>query len=109
MSWVVAALAIGYAVTATFGAWTVVRRKPRLAAGFMIAAASLTVGGVGAVHGLHESPWIVATGAALASVVSYAYARIVLRSVVAANHLGRAAFGAVLTLATWAVGPAGPF
>ena len=106
MSWIVAVLAFGYAVTATFGAWTVARRKPRLATGFMISAACLTVGGVGAIHGLYESVWIVATGAALASVFSYVYARIVLRAVVARNHLGRAAFGALLTLATWAVGPA---
>ncbi|MEX2502840.1 MAG: hypothetical protein WD336_10735 [Trueperaceae bacterium] len=101
MAWVVAVLSFVYAVTNTFGAWTVVRRRPRLAATFMLAAASLTVGGVGVMYGLMESTWIVAAGAVLGSAASYGNARIVLHRTVLPNHLGRAAIGALLTVAAW--------
>lgn len=97
--------AFGYAVMGAFGAWTVVRRRPRLAFLFMTAASILTVGGVAAAYRLPESWWLLALGAVGSSLASYLNARLVLGRVLARNHVGRALAGLLLVLvAAWALG-----
>ena len=92
--------AFAYAVVDVFGAWTVVRRRPRLSFLFMVAAAVLTVGGVAAAYRLIESWMFVAAGAVASSLASYLNARLILGRVVVVNHLVRAAVGVALVVAT---------
>lgn len=94
--------AFGYAVSGAFGAWTVVRRRPRLSFLFMTAASVLTVGGVAAAYRLPETWWLLAFGALGSSLASYLNARLVLGRVVVRNHAARAVAGGVLAvLAAW--------
>lgn len=96
MTWVLLLAAVAYAVVNVFGAWAVVRRKPRLAALFMLAAAALTVGGVTAAYGLYEAVPILATGALAAFAATLFYGRMVVGHYLPADHLSRAAAGAAL-------------
>ncbi len=98
MGWLILVATIGYAVTATFGAWTVVRRRRALAFAFLGAAALLTVGGVAAGYRLPESAWLIGAGSALASAASLWNALQVLQRVVPRNHLARGAAGLALTI-----------
>ena len=98
MGWLILVAAIGYAVTSTFGAWTVVRRRRALAFAFLAAAALLTVGGVAAAYRLPESAWLIGAGAALASGASLWNAVRVLHRVVPRNHLSRGVAGLILTI-----------
>lgn len=98
MTWAILLAASAYAVVNVFGAWVVVRRKPRLAALFMLSAALLVVGGVTAAYGLYEAVPILAGGAALASLATLLHGRWVLRRLALADHLSRGAAGAVLVV-----------
>lgn len=99
MPWILVSVAFAYAFVDVFGAWTVVRRRPRLSFLFMTAAAILTVGGVAAAYRVPECWALLAGGAAASSLASYLNARFVLGRVVPRNHLVRAAVGAALALA----------
>lgn len=101
MHFVLMGAAFAYAVVDVFGAWTVVRRLPRLSFLFMTAAAVLTVGGVAAAYGVPETWYFFAAGATASSVASYLNARLVLARVVVVNHAARLAAGIALTLAAW--------
>lgn len=98
MGWLLFLAASAYSVVNTFGAWTVVRRKPRLAALFMLAAALLVVGAVAAAYRLVEAAWFLGAGAVAASLASWLHARWVLGRVVPLYHALRAAGGGALTL-----------
>lgn len=98
MGWLILLASIGYAVTSTFGAWTVVRLRRALAFTFLAAAALLTVGGVAAAYRLPESAWLIGTGSALASAASLWNAARVLQRTVVRNHLARALAGLILTI-----------
>jgi hypothetical protein len=98
VGWLILVATFGYAVTSTFGAWTVVRRRRALAFTFLAAAAVLTVGGVAAAYRLPESAWLIGAGSALASGASLWNAVRVLRRVVLGNHLARGVAGVVLTV-----------
>lgn len=103
MSWLLMAASFAYAFVDVFGAWTVVRRKPRLSFLFMTAAAILAVGGVAAFYRLPETWTFLAVGAAASSVASWLNARLILGRTVASHHVGRAAVGALMAaLAAWA-------
>lgn len=101
---VVAALAAAaYAAVNAFGAWAVVRRRSRVAAAFLVAAALLVVGAVALAFGAASAAGWVPAGAALASLASWWNARTVLRRVVPRRHLARAVAGVVVAaLAVWA-------
>ena len=101
MHWVLTAAAFGYAVVDVFGAWTVVRRRPRLSFLFMVAAAVLTVGGVGAVYRVPETWIFFAAGAGASSIASYLNARLILARVTIINHLARLVAGVALAAAAW--------
>ncbi len=97
------AAAIGYAAVNAFGAWAVVRRRSRVAAAFLLAAALLTVGAVALAFGSPSATVLVPFGALLASFASWWNARIVLRRTVPRRHAVRAVAGAcVAALAVWA-------
>jgi hypothetical protein len=92
-----------YAAVNAFGAWAVVRRRSRVAAAFLLAAALLTVGAVALAFGSPSAAVLVPVGALLASLASWWNARIVLRRTVPRRHLVRAVAGAcVAALAVWA-------
>ena len=96
------AAAMGYAAVNAFGAWAVVRRRSRVAAVFLVAAALLTVGAVALAFGSPSAAVLVPVGALLASLASWWNARIVLRRTVPRRHLVRAVAGAcVAALAVW--------
>lgn len=92
------AASFAYAVVDVFGAWTVVRRRPRLSFLFMASAATLTVGGVAAYYRLPETWAFLAAGAGASSLASWLNARLILGRVVARNHAGRALVGIVLVV-----------
>ena len=96
VGWTLAIAAFVYAVIDVFGAWTVVRRRPRLSFLFMTAAAILTVGGVAAAHGVPETWTFFAVGAAASSLASLLNARWILDRVVIVNHVGRLFAGITL-------------
>lgn len=96
MPWLLLLTAIAYSVVSTFGAWSVARRRRGLAFTFLASAALLMVGGVAAAYRLPESVWILAVGAALASLASLWNAQRVLHQVIIVRHLARAAAGAAL-------------
>lgn len=98
MGWVLMAASFAYAFTDVFGAWTVVRRKPRLSFLFMLAAATLTVGGVAAFYRLPETWAFLAAGSAASSLASWLNARMILGRTVVPNHLARAAVGLALVV-----------
>lgn len=87
---------LAYAVIDAFGAWAVIRRKPRVAGGFMLAAAVLTVSAVALGYAFGAAAWLALIGTALSSLMSWLNARIVLGRVVLRHHLLRAALGAAL-------------
>ena len=92
-----------YAAVNAFGAWSVVRRRSRVAAAFLIAAALLTVGAVALAFDSPSAAVLVSAGALLASLASWWNARIVLRRMVPRRHAVRAVAGAcVAALAVWA-------
>jgi hypothetical protein len=92
-----------YAAVNAFGAWAVVRRRSRVAAAFLLAAALLTVGAVALAFDAPSAAVWVPAGALLASLASWWNARIVLRRMVPRRHLVRAVAGAcVAALAVWA-------
>lgn len=102
MAWLLMAASFGYAVVDVFGAWTVVRRRPRLSFLFMVAAATLTVGGVAAFYRLPDTWAFLAFGSVASSLASWINARLVLGRVIPPNHAFRAAYGAALTAsAAW--------
>ncbi len=95
--------AVGYAGVNAFGAWAVVRRRSRVAAAFLVAAALLMVGAVALGFDEPSATAFVAAGAALASFASWWNARSVLRRLVPRRHLARAIAGVALVLLTlWA-------
>ena len=98
MTALAALVALGYAVVNAFGAWSVVRRRSAIAALFLAAAASLTIGAVAAGFGSAAATPFVAVGAVAASAASWWNARSVLRRVVAQRHLVRASAGVLATL-----------
>jgi hypothetical protein len=87
-----------YAFVNAFGAWLVVRRKPRLAFVFMVAAALLMVAAAALVTVIGYARVLLLSGLVLASVASYLNASVVIGRVVWRNHAIRAA-GALLLFA----------
>lgn len=87
---------LAYAVIDVFGAWAVIRRKPRIAASFMLAAVILTVAGVALGYAFGAAFWLALLGVTLSSFASWLYARIVIGRVVVRHHLLRAVLGAAL-------------
>ncbi len=79
-----------YAVVNAFGAWLVSRRKPWVAALFMLAAAVLTIAAAAFVSNIPYTRVILASGLILASLTSYINAEVVIGKVVWRNHLTRA-------------------
>lgn len=96
MTWLLLLASTAYAVVNVFGAWAVVRRKPRLAGLFMLSAAALVVGGVSAAYGLYAAVPILAFGSVAAFLATLVYGRQVVGRYLPADHLSRAAAGAVL-------------
>ena len=96
---------LAYAVIDAFGAWAVIRRKPRIAGGFMLAAAVLTVAAVALGYAFGAAAWLALVGVALSSLMSWLNARIVLGRVVARHHLLRAVLGAALVVLVFLVLP----
>lgn len=95
--------AVVYAAVNAFGAWAVVRRRSRVAAAFLVAAALLTVGAVALAFGSPSAAVLVPAGALLASLASWWNARIVLRRFVPRRHALRAVAGVIIAaLAMWA-------
>ena len=95
--------ALGYAAVNAFGAWAVVRRRSRVAAAFLVAAALLTVGAVALAFASPSAALLVPAGALLASLASWWNARLVLRRFVPRRHALRALAGAAIAaLAVWA-------
>ncbi len=95
--------AVGYAAVNAFGAWAVVRRRSRVAAVFLVAAALLMVGAVALGFDEPSATPFMTAGAALASVASWWNARTVLRRTVPRRHLARAVAGvALVALTLWA-------
>lgn len=102
MGWLLALASFAFAVVSTLGAWTVVRRRKALFWTFLASAALLTIGGVAAAYRLPETWLVLAAGSLTSSFASYWNARTVFGSVVARNHLARAAAGVALVLvAAW--------
>ena len=103
---VLAALAsLIYAVVNAFGAWMVARRKPWVAALFMLAAAVLVIASAALVFDFAYARVLLASGLILASVASFINAHIVLGNVVWRFHLLRAAVGiAIYLLASYGLG-----
>ena len=85
-----AAATLAYAFINGFGAWMVVRRKPWVAALFMLAASVLVVAFSSFVFDVPYSRVLLGSGLALASLASYLNASIVLGRVVWRHHLLRA-------------------
>lgn len=79
-----------YAVVNAFGAWLVSRRKPWIAALFMLAAAILVVAAAAFVSNIPYTRVILAAGLVLASLTSLVNAEVVIGKVVWRNHLVRA-------------------
>lgn len=97
---------LAYAVVNAVGAWAVVRRKRWVAMLFLLAAAVLTVAGVVVAYRLPEGAWLVLAGGLLASVASYANARVVIGRVVPRFHLARLAAGLALVALAFLAVPA---
>ena len=87
-----------YAVVNAFGAWMVVRRKPWVAALFMLAAAVLVIASAALVFDFAYARVLLGGGLILASVASFINAHIVLGNVVWRFHLLRAAVGVAIYL-----------
>lgn len=89
-----------YAVVNAFGAWLVSRRKPWVAALFMLAAAVLTIAAAAFVSNIPYTRVILALGLVLASLTSLLNAQVVIGKIVWRNHLVRA----LAALAVYALG-----
>lgn len=89
---------LAYALVNAFGAWMVVRRKPWIAALFMLAASLLTVSFSALLFRFDDARLILLGGLVLASVASFLNAHIILGSVVWRFHVARAAVGAAIYL-----------
>lgn len=89
-----------YAVVNAFGAWLVSRRKPWVAALFMLAAAILVVAAGAFVSNIPYTRVILVVGLVLASATSYINAEVVIGKVIWRNHLIRA----LVALAIYALG-----
>lgn len=98
MQFLVVVPILAYAVIDAFGAWAVIRRKPRIAALFMLAAVILTVAGVALGYTFAAGFWLSLIGVALSSYASWLNARIVIGRVVWRHHLLRAGLGTVLVV-----------
>lgn len=83
-------LTVIYALINAFGAWAVVRRKPWLAALFMLAAAVLVVAAAAFLYKLPYTQTLLASGLILASLASFLNAYLVLGEVVWRFHVIRA-------------------
>jgi hypothetical protein len=91
-----------YAVVNAFGAWLVSRRKPWVAALFMLAAVILTIAAAAFLSNIPYTRVILASGLILASMTSYVNAVVVIGKVVWRNHLTRA----LVALVIYALGEA---
>lgn len=80
-----------YAFVNAFGAWMVIRRKPKLAALFMLAAALLIIAAVAFISVVPFARPLQLVGLLLALLTSWLHARIVIGKVILRNHLFRAA------------------
>lgn len=101
---VAAILAATYALVNTFGAWTVVRRRPLVAGLFMVAAACLMVAAAALVTAIGYTRVILASGLILASAASYLNALLVVGRVNWSSHLIRAGLAlALFAFAHWAL------
>ena len=87
-----------YAVVNAVGAWMVARRKPWVAALFMLAAAVLVVASAALLFDFAYARVLLASGLSLASVASFINAHIVLGNVVWRFHLLRAGVGVAIYL-----------
>jgi hypothetical protein len=95
-------IALGYALANTFAAWTLLRRRPGVAAAFFSAAVALTIGGVAVAYGASESVALIAAGSAVASFASARLAWVGLRRGIPWRHALRAAVGAIAALLAFA-------
>lgn len=98
MRFLVLLAVLAYAVIDVFGAWAVIRRKPRIAAVFMLAATVLTVAGVALGFDLDAALGLAFAGVLLSSLSSWLNARIVLGRVVWRHHLLRSLLGGALVV-----------
>ena len=80
-----------YAFVNAFGAWMVIRRKPRVAGLFMLAAAVLMVAAAAMVSFIPYTRVILAVGLVMASATSLLNAQVVIGKIEAKNHMIRAA------------------
>lgn len=85
--------ALLYALVNAFGAWMVARRKPWLAALFMVAACLLVIACAALVFDFPYTRTLLAAGLVTASVASFVNAHVMLGGVVWRFHLLRAAVG----------------
>lgn len=92
--------ALVYAFVNAFGAWMVVRRKPWVAAWFMLAASVLIISAASLFYAFDYTRVLLGTGLILASAASFINAHIVLGNVVWRFHVIRALVGlAIYTVA----------
>jgi len=101
-----AVAALIYAFINGFGAWMVVRRKPWVAAWFMVAASVLIIAAASLIYTFDYTRVLLGAGLFLASAASFINAHIVLGNVVWRFHVIRAFVGiAIYTVAyaglTW--------
>ena len=87
-----------YAVANVFGAWAVVRRKPWVAALFMLAATVLVVASVALGFALAEADLLLLVGLILATLASFLNAYIVIGKIVWWRHLVRLGVAAAIYL-----------
>ncbi len=94
-----------YAVVNAFGAWLVSRRKPWIAALFMLCAVILVVAAAAFIAAIPYTRVVLAVGLVAASITSYLNAAVVIGKVVPRNHVIRALAAlmiyAVGELAVW--------
>lgn len=105
---VASAALLAYAFVNAFGAWVVIRRRSRVAMGFMAAATLLAVSAVAVAFSHPSGLALAAAGVVAASMTSLVHARVVLRRVVPLRHVLRAVAGLlVVVLAAFAQGAVG--
>lgn len=93
-----------YALMNAFGAWMVIRRKPWVAALFLLAAGVLAVAAAAFISPVPFNRPLLASGLVLASVASLLNAILVIGKVFPRNHIIRAVLAALLyLLAEWAL------
>lgn len=79
-----------YALVNAFGAWLVSRRKPWVAALFMLCAVILVVAAAAFISAIPYTRVVLVVGLVAASVTSYLNAAVVIGKVVPRNHVIRA-------------------